>query len=228
MFALRHRLGGTYAYAANHSLYGYYDRYWKDGKDAKPGPHFESYHPEYFARATQGRPPQMCYTNPGLVRQVVQDARDYFDGKGLKPGGVAAGDFFAVVPMDNSEYCKCPNYAKWVGERRPATRGKGMFSNDGASDYMFAFVNQVAKEIKKSHPTKHIAALAYSTYAYPPENLKIESNVWIKMCLQPRILCSSAIYENDLAIINAWVAESKERPKLLWLYYCFPSLTRML
>ena len=29
LFAMRHRLGGVLPYAANHSLYGYYDRFWK-------------------------------------------------------------------------------------------------------------------------------------------------------------------------------------------------------
>jgi hypothetical protein len=222
IFAMRHRLGGTLPYAANHSLYGYYDRFWKEG-DAKPGPGFEQFHPEFFAQGYQGKPPQMCYTNPGLVRQVVQDARDYFDGKGAKPGTVAAGDFFAVVPMDNSAYCKCPACAALVGEKKPATRGPGQFSNDGASNYMFAFVNEVAREVKKSHPNKHIAALAYASYAYPPTNVKLESNVWIKLCLHARNIYCPSLQENDRAILNAWVAESQQRPKLLWLYYCFPS-----
>lgn len=223
IFGLRHRLGGTLAYAANHSLYGYYARFWKE-KDAKPGPGFESYHPEFFAQGYEGQPPQMCYTCPGLVKQVIQDARDYFDGKGLKPGAVAAGDFFAIVPMDNSSYCKCPKCVEVVGDKKPAVRGKGMFTNDSASNCVFGFINEVAKEIKKSHPQKRIASLAYASYAFPPSDVKLESNVWIKFCLHARNLYSPAIQDTDRAVIDAWAAESKERPKLLWLYYCFPSL----
>jgi len=222
LFAMRHRLGGT-PLAVNHSLYGYYDRFWKEA-GAKPGPAFEQFHPEFFAQGYQGKPPQMCYTNPGLVRQVVQDARDYFDGKGAKPGAVAMGDFFAVVPMDNSAYCKCPRCVARVGEKKPATRGKGEFSNDRASNYLFAFVNEVAREVKRSHPQKRIATIAYSSYAYPPTDVKLESNIWVKLCLHARNVYVPALQENDMAILRAWVAESKERPKLLWLYYCFPSL----
>lgn len=242
IFALRHRLGGVNPFAANHSLYGYYDRFWKSG-DSKPGPAFEHSHPEFFARGYPGKPPQLCYTNPDLVRQVVQDARDYFDGKGLKPGAQAAGDFFAVVPMDNDHYCKCPNCAALVGDKHPATRGvgnfsnpdidfatgvsgnKGHFSNDAASNYLFAFVNQVAREVKKSHPQKYISTLAYSRYAYPPTEVKLESNVWIRICMHPRNVYHAGIQENDRVVLNAWVAESSDRPKLAWLYYCFPSLT---
>ncbi len=223
LFALRHRLGGTLRYAANHSFEGYYDRFWKEG-DVKPSPAFEQFHPEYFAQGYKGTPPQLCYTNPGLIRQVVQDARDYFDGKGVKHRAVAEGDYFAVVPMDNSSFCKCPTCAKQIDGKKPAVRGVGMFTNDQASNYLFAFVNEVAKEVKKTHPQKYIAALAYSSYAYPPTNVKLESNVWIKMCLHSRNIYSPVMQENDRAVVDAWVTESKERPKLLWLYYCFPSL----
>jgi hypothetical protein len=223
LFAIRCRLGGT-PYAVNHSLYGYYDRFWKEA-DAKPGPAFEQFHPEFFAQGYQGKPPQMCYTNPGLVRQVVQDARDYFDGKGSKPGAVVMGDFFAVVPMDNVSFCKCPNCVALVGDKKPATRGKGHVANDGTSNYFFTFVNNVAREVKKSHPQKRIATIAYTSYAYPPTEVKLESNIWITLCFHPEIVYWSSFQKNETAVLNAWVAESKERPKLLWLYYCFPSLS---
>lgn len=222
LFGLRHRLGGTLAYGACHSLNGYYERFWRDG-DAKPGPHFESDHPEFFSQGYKGKPPQMCYTCPGLIQQVIQDARDYFDGKGLKPGAVATGDFFAVVPMDNSQYCKCPRCAELVGDKRPATRGKGMFTNDSASNYVFRFINEVAKEIKKSHPQKRIAAIAYAAYAFPPTEVKLESNIWIQFCLHARNIFSPALQDTDRAVVDAWVAESRDRPKVLWLYYCFPA-----
>ena len=33
-----------------------------------------------------------------------------------------------------------------------------------------------------------------------------------------------SLQENDARILEAWKTESPERPKYLWLYYCFPSL----
>lgn len=82
----RHRMGGE-PYALDHSLSGYYDR-------------FPVSHPEYFAQGgAEDRPGQLCYSNPGLISQVAQDARDYFDGKGLQSGAVGMGDYFAVVPI---------------------------------------------------------------------------------------------------------------------------------
>lgn len=220
LFYLRHRLGGT-PYTANHSLYGYYDRFWKEG-DAEPGPAFEQFHPEYFAQGYQGKPPQMCYTNPGLVRQVIQDARDYFDGKGLKTKAPAQGDYFPVVPMDCSQFCKCDKCAERLSKK--ASRGDSLFSNDMASNYLFAFVNEVAREVKKTHPHKYIAALAYNYFAYPPSGVQLESNVSIQLCLQSRNIYCRKTQQNDRAILDAWANESVDRPKLLWLYYCFPSL----
>ncbi len=220
LFLLRHRLGGM-PYLANHSLYGYYDRFWKEG-DAQTEPAFEQFRPEYFAQGYQGKPPQMCYANPGLVRQVIQDARDYFDGKGLKHKSYAQGDYFPIVPMDNSQFCKCAKCTERI--LKEATRGDGHFSNDMVSNYFFAFVNEVAREVKKSHPQKYIAALAYNYFVYPPTDFKLESNVSIQLCLVARNIYCQETQQNDRAILNAWAEESVGRPKLLWLYYCFPSL----
>ena len=204
----RQRLGGE-AYALNHSFYGYYDRFLKE-------------HPDWFAQGYEGKPPQMCFTNAGFIAQVVQDARDFFDGKGAKPGAQAAGDYFALVPMDNNAWCKCPACRALL--KKAAERGKGHFSNDLAGDYIFAFANQVAREIRKSHPGKWIAAGAYAEYAYPPARERLEPNVSVQMCLHARNVYSPSLQANDRAIVDAWAADSRERPKYVWLYYCFPSL----
>ena len=208
LFLHRHRQGGQ-LYGATHSFEGYYDR-------------FLSTHPDWFAQGYEGRPPQLCYTNPELIKQVVQDARDHFDGKPA-PGTVGVGDFFALVPMDGSgRWCKCPNCQALMN--RSAKRVTKEFTNDSASEYIFFFVNAVAKEIKKSHPYKYISTLAYSDYAFPPSTLKLESNVTIQLCLHARNIHDLKVQETDARVLAAWATESKARPKYLWLYYCFPSM----
>ena len=105
LFWLRLRMGGE-AYACNHSLEGYYDRFWKP--NPKHPEVFVAEHPDWFAQGYSasdleeyaGQPPQLCYSNQGLVDQVVADARRYFDGEGAANGAEAAGKFFAMVPMD--------------------------------------------------------------------------------------------------------------------------------
>ena len=211
IFLHRHRLGGE-KYRANHSFYGYYDR-------------FLSTHRDWFAKGYgDGRPPQMCYTNPEFVKQVIQDARDFFDGKPAPPGAVAHGNYFALVPMDGRGWCKCADCQAQFNRSARSVIKKKQFSNDSASEYIFSFVNAVAKEIKNSHPGKRLAAIAYQDYAYPPSTLKLEPNVSIQMCLHARHIYDLSQRENDARVLAEWVAESKERPKYLWLYYCFPSL----
>lgn len=204
LFWARHKVGGE-RYNCNHSFYGYYDRFLKT-------------HPEFFAKGYEEQPPQMCYSNPGFIAQVIKDARDYFDGKGAPPGAVAAGDYFALVPMDNNFWCKCEECQSQLNPKRR----NDFFSNGYASDYFFNFVNKVAGEIAKSHPKKFISTLAYWEYAYYPEKVKLLPNVSVQMCLHIRNWWAPAMRENDLYFYREWVNKDKGRRFYLWLYYCFP------
>ena len=85
LFLHRQRLGGQ-PYRANHSFYGYYERFWE--KNPKAAEHWVEKRPDYFAKGYRGQPPQMCFTDPGFVKQAIADARDYFDGEGAKSRAV--------------------------------------------------------------------------------------------------------------------------------------------
>ncbi|MCE5241055.1 DUF4838 domain-containing protein, partial [bacterium] len=207
MWKLRMRLGGNYR-TTGHSFYGYYDRYLKD-------------HPDWFAQGYTGKPPQMCYTNPEFIAQVVQDARDFFDGKGAKSGAAAQGDIFGLVPMDNSSWCKCP---RCQAELNPAEKDNPQFNNGWASDYIYNFTNKVAREVAKTHPDKWIGQLAYSTYAYYPTKVVPDKNVSVQMCLHTRNWWCPSMEANDRKVLAEWRRGSAERPLHLWLYYCFPAL----
>jgi len=206
VWKLRMRLGGT-PMTINHSFYGYYDRYLTD-------------HPDWFAQGYTGKPPQMCFTNPEFIAQVVQDARDYFDGKGSKPGAAASGDIFGLVPMDNSSWCKCP---RCQAELNASEKDNPQFNNGWASDYIYNFTNKIAREVGKTHPDKWIGQLAYSTYAYYPAKIKPEKNVAVQLCLHTRNWWCPSMEANDRRVLREW-AQPHDRPVYLWLYYCFPAL----
>ncbi len=206
LWRLRLRIGGQ-AFQVVHSFSGYYDRFLKE-------------HPDWFAQGYEGQPQQMCFTNPGLIQQVVQDARDYFDGKGLKPGAFAQGDVFAVVPADGCFWCKCP---RCQAELNRAEQNNPQFSNGRASNYIFGFVNQVAREVRRTHRDKWIGTLAYSDYAYPPAKLKLEPNVLVQMCLHTRNWWCPSMETNDRKVLTHWRRHGPDRPLYLWLYYCFPA-----
>lgn len=208
LFMRRMRQGGS-RYNANHSFYGYYDRFLKT-------------HPDWFAQGYEGQPPQMCFTSQGFVNQVVADAREYFDTGKAQPRAVAAGDFFALVPMDNASWCRCERCQAQI--LKEPTRGYATTSNDTASNCIFGFINKVAREVGKTHPDKWLAALAYSRYVYPPTSEPLERNVSIMLCLPTRLTYSRESMSNDQRILQAWTRESVQRPKFVWLYYCYPSL----
>jgi hypothetical protein len=176
--------------------------------------------PEYQAKG-RGRGRQLCYTNPKLIRKVAQLARDFFDGKGLPEGLKAMGDYFAVVPDDNASWCECERCQEILAISRRDKRGEGFFSNASSSYYVFNFVNQVAREVRKTHPDKFIATLAYASYAYPPKGLKLEPNVCVAPCLHICYGYNKATFENDMALYRLWVAD-KGRRIYLWNYFHHP------
>ena len=200
----RMRLGGE-RFKAHHSFYGYHNRFFKT-------------HPEWFARGYPERktPPQMCYSSPDFVQQVIRDARDYFDGKGRQPGAVAEGNYFGLGALDNHLWCKCRRC-----RARTLIRKAPHFSNRTASDYWWGFVNEVSRAIKRSHPGKFVASLAYSDYALYPSSLRVESNVAVQMCLHTNNWWCPAMERSDLRVLDDWVKD-KGRRLYLYLYYEFP------
>ena len=176
--------------------------------------------PEYQAQGP-GRGTQLCYTNPKLVEEVAQMARDFFDGKKDAPEGwKAVGDYFAIVPDDNSRFCQCDRCKALLDSGKDMRTDQ--FSSGTVSNYFFSFVNAVAREVRKTHPEKCIATLAYWNYAYPPSGFDIEPNVSVAPCLHT---CYYAIHnemrENDMKLYKEWLQKTKA-PIFLWNYHHHP------
>ena len=199
LWKLRMRLGGE-PYSATHSFSGYAGR-------------FKSAHPDWFSGA------QMCYTNPGFIRQVTADADHFFDGSALKAGSVGMGNYYALVPMDNENWGPCAQ-----GRLDPARSPAALFFNGTASAYVWTFVNTVAGKVRALHPDKYLAALAYADYAYPPTGLKLAPNIAVQICLPSRSEWQPATKANDLKLLHDWSQGQGNRPLYLWLYYNFPAL----
>ena len=179
----------------------------------------------------------LCYTNPALVAKMAELARDYFDRNTPLPEGFKAmGDYFAIVPEDVGQYCRCKNCRDLLREGRG--RNTGFFSSGVVSDYWFSFINAVAREVAKTHPDKYIATLAYWGYAFPPKTFTLEPNVSIAPCLHTCYYANDpATRDNDMALYHQWL-ETNAAPMYLWVYYhhpmepalingwkCFPHIT---
>ncbi|MCC6580333.1 MAG: DUF4838 domain-containing protein [Phycisphaeraceae bacterium] len=218
LYMLRRRCGGE-PYACCHSITSFYARFWEkyeSWEKSLGNPIFIERRPAYFAQGYEGKPGQLCYANPDVVKQTIEDARNFFDHKGPKlPLQNSAGHYFAVVPEDNSSYCKCPTC-----QARMTHEPNAIFSNGQASDYVFQFVNQIARGIAQTHPDKWISTLAYADYAFPPRNIRIEPNVTVQMCLHVRNNWCPKITATDGKMLDAWAGRGV--PLYLWLYDTFP------
>lgn len=217
LWLMRNGMGGSEKFSVNHSLYNYYERFLQ-----KDHANFEAYRPELFAKGYEGKPPQLCYSSPETVAQVVADARDYFDHGGYaKPmSGIASKgyqwgeNYFAVEPMDNASFCRCERCTSQYEPDSPR--------HSQHSRYWFTFINKVARELKKSHPDKYIATLAYMTHLGIPKATKLEDNVAIQLCLHIRNVYSKDLQESDMESLYAWTQREKGHRIGLWLYYTFP------
>lgn len=233
LFLLRRRNGGAPA-ACNHSLYGYYTRFsaaeWegrlaqaadekaREAVLAQKAQLFEEDRPEFFAQGYEGQPPQLCYTNPALVQQVAQDARDYYDGKlrasRLPWPGLQLPNPFPVEPMDNSSFCKCEK-CRALYEKQAEGPHTGAHS-----DYFFSFVNAVARELQKTHPGKDIITLAYGSHEDLP-SFPLEPNVIVEFCFSANRMPAEPGYEKQARTLREW-ARKANRPLYLWNYDLFP------
>lgn len=120
-------------------------------------------HPDWYRmingkrETTQPKDGQPCLSAKGLVQSMIVYVRASFDVYKL--------DFSNVSPTDGYiSICQCD---MCKGKDTPE-RG----FNGSMSDYVWAYVNEIAKELYKTHPDKEVNCSAYTTYLAPP--LKIE------------------------------------------------------
>ena len=225
LYLLRHRYGGEQA-EANHSFYGWIKRFYpakRPTDNPEAAARWEGHHPEYFGKGVGTS--QLCYSSDAVVSQAVVDARAYFDhggypnynGKGEFTGYTAkwGKNTFCLTPMDNSSFCRCEKCTSLYETNRP--------NDEIHSTCFFTFVKRVAEEVKKTHPTKRISALAYWTYQGLPTGVKLPDNVLIHYCYdQNRMPYQTERTAEQRARIAEWRKAYPDQPMALWLYNTFP------
>ena len=134
-------------------------------------PEVKAAHPEFYAlvngkrltdgkHAKHGKP---CLSSPGLIEQNVKFVRAMFD--------ILDAPMVSVMPTDGfTSLCQCDR-CKDAGT--PERGWNGQFS-----DYVWGYVDRVAREVYKTHPDKKIVGMAYTTYLLPPAKIdKFSPNV---------------------------------------------------
>jgi predicted negative regulator of RcsB-dependent stress response len=129
-------------------------------------------HPDWFAlyggqRQTQigNKTNQLCYSNEELFQETVRNVRAQFD--------LLHYQVVSVMPPDGyTAICQCK---LCEGKDTPARGEMGLLS-----DYVWDFVNRVAKEVGKTHPDRKVINCSYGSYALPPLKIaKLEPNVLV-------------------------------------------------
>ena len=171
-------------------------------------------HPDWFAlyggkRHNQPgqRLNQLCYSNEELLQETVRFVRAQMDHYKV--------DVVSVMPPDGyTAICQCP---LCEGKDTPERDYRGRLS-----DYVWDFVNRVAREVKKTHPDKMISNCAYGVYTWPPENIeKLESNIQVIIVGGRRPTASQPEQQADLAKLRADWAAKTDNPIMIFENYPF-------
>lgn len=167
-------------------------------------------HPEYFAlydgkRATISRGGKPCLSSPGLFKATLAFARLMFDKYDRK--------IISLMPTDAySNLCECE-----------LCKGKGTSDRgyDGQlSDYVWGFINRVAKELYKSHPDKFVSCYAYSSYLQPPLKIdKLSPNVLVGMCQWRSHFSDPKIRAGFMKLRSNWEKKITSGKFYIWDYY---------
>ena len=215
LYWIRNRMWGGQQHNANHS-FNYFDKA------------FGNSHPEWFSTKSFARMQQLnyqmevqpCLTAKGFREQVVAIARDYFAGRPEPfPGAYrgAEGRFFSVMPNDNTNMCGCPDC-------RPRYR-PGIGPGGNASHYVWQFVNEVAREVRQTHPQAMISNCAYFNYTVPPEGLIFEPNVAVEFCKFYTYYADPNRQRRDHLRIAEFVEQNQVRFFTTWEYLLKPEMT---
>ena len=146
-----------------------------------------------------------CLSSKDLLQENIRYAQAMFD--------LWDEPCVSVMPTDGyAELCSC-DLCK--GKDTPARGFEGKIS-----DYVWGYVNEVAKALYKTHPDKKIICFAYGAYLLPPQNIeRLSPNIIVGICRWRTDLLDAqkkTLYDQ---INREWTAKANNTPLLLWDYY---------
>lgn len=161
-------------------------------------------HPEYYAllggeRDTEyGGKGKPCLSSPELFEQTVRYARALFDIYDLPAVSVGPQDGYTRL-------CECH---LCEGKDTPERGWDGTLS-----DYVWDFVNRVAKEVYKTHPDKVIVNGAYGRYTLPPTTIdKLSPNVGVQFVHgRGKHFDEPEVRAEKLALLEAWQEKASHK-----------------
>ncbi|MDA0833154.1 MAG: DUF4838 domain-containing protein, partial [Planctomycetota bacterium] len=158
-------------------------------------------HPDWFAmyggkrHFEPGTNNQLCYSNEELLAETIRNVRLQFDHFKM--------DAVSVMPPDGyTAMCQCP---LCEGKDTPDRDDRGRLS-----DYVWGFVNRVAREVRKTHPDKKVLNCAYGVYTLPPLKIEtLEPNVVVSIVGGRRPMSNLPAQQDECRKLReAWVAKT--------------------
>jgi len=123
-----------------------------------PSEYFDE-HPEFYplinGKRTLEGGWQLCTTNPDVIRLTVEKARNVFDKSDTAV-------MLSLSTNDCGGFCECDDC---------------LASGENPGARMLTYANAVARELRKTHPDKYVAFLAYWYTFKAPSNMKAEPGV---------------------------------------------------
>ena len=170
-------------------------------------------HPEYFAllggrRFTGGKHSRYgkpCLSSKGLFDANVRYVRKYFDIYDQPAVSVMPSD--AYVSMCQCDLCNGKDNPEW--------------GYDGhMSDYVWDYVDRVAREVYKTHPNKKILCCAYNSYRIPPAKIeKLSPNIALAICQARRRFHDPDTLKQTLERRKTWLQKLTSKGLYIYEYY---------
>jgi len=165
--------------------------------NSRPG--VKQAHPEYFSlwagkRASEhkGGGGAPCLSSEGLFEQNVKYVRALYDTYG-EP-------MVSVAPADG--YCNLCQCELCEGKGTPERGWNGQLS-----DYVWGYVDRVARELYKTHPDRKVSGIAYPSYQLPPEKIdKLSPNIAVIICRWRSNFHDPETRERFLKLRQAWTS----------------------
>ena len=175
---------------------------------------YKDSHPDYFALIDGQRDftdlstafpvGNLCLSNPQVANQWIEDICAYFDSHPEQR-------VYPLAPNDGMHrVCECPACQAQV-DHQAADRGR--FSN-----YVWAFVDKVARGVAKRHPDRYVGCIAYEQYLAPPTCIdKLSPNVAVMLCKLRVTYYDGEQWKQDRRKILEW--KRKAEVLYIWEYY---------
>lgn len=154
-----------------------------------------------FTKET-GKP---CLSSKRLFEDHVKYVRWMFDH--------FEEDVVSIMPPDGYwRFCEC---ALCAGK---GDKGRGKYGR--ISNYVWSYLNDVAKEVYKTHPNKKVQCFAYGAYTMPPkEDLNISPNFQVDFVRNTQHLLDpkmKKMYDNSF---KRWRELTGNKKFVLWNHY---------